>query len=184
MTRYLYILFLLFSIAPASIATNGTTTDTVGWVGDPNGRGTLSLVISSLLTLGLCVWSAMHLNIPPRGETEAQIWIKNLKWGLVGVVAPELVVFAAWRQYNSAKALHDILETISKENQGYNSKVNSQHFHCNDCFFLYSSSYRTNIDTNPKPTSSQDTDGQWYIASTPEWEDSSSNRMVPRAKEE
>jgi hypothetical protein len=48
----------------------------------------------------------MHLNIPPHDELPAQTWMRNFWWGLIGVVAPELVVFAAWRQYNSAKALH------------------------------------------------------------------------------
>jgi hypothetical protein len=32
--------------------------------------------------------------------------MRNFKWGLIGVFGPELVVFAAWRQYNSAKELH------------------------------------------------------------------------------
>lgn len=137
MKRYLYTSALLFSVFPTTLAANETTTDTVGWVGDPNGRGTLSLVISSLLTLGLCVWSAMHLNIPPRGESEAQIWIKNLKWGLAGVVAPELVVFAAWRQYNSAKALSDIVETVSKENHGYSPKLSCQQSLQGCRLFLY-----------------------------------------------
>jgi hypothetical protein len=48
----------------------------------------------------------MHLNIPPYDEPYVQTWIRNLKWGLIGTFAPELVVLAAWRQYNSAKALH------------------------------------------------------------------------------
>jgi hypothetical protein len=97
---------LLSPCALAAIATNSNTTATVGWVSDPTGRGTFSLIFSCLLTLGLCVWSAMHLNIPPHDESPAQTWMRNFKWGLIGVVAPELVVFAAWRQYNSAKTLH------------------------------------------------------------------------------
>ena len=110
---------ILFSaITPIAFATNSSTTDTVGWVSDPIGRGTFSLVCSCVLTLGLCVWSAMHLNIPPHDEQPAQIWIRNMRWGLVGVVAPELIVFAAWRQYNSAKALH-------AEVQGYLRTRNS-----------------------------------------------------------
>ncbi|CAG8971201.1 hypothetical protein HYALB_00010574 [Hymenoscyphus albidus] len=64
----------------------------------------------------------MHLNIPPRNESEAQVWTKNFKWGLVGVVAPELVVSATWRQYNSARAFQDILEKVSTDNQKYVSK--------------------------------------------------------------
>ncbi|KAG9240113.1 hypothetical protein BJ878DRAFT_585146 [Calycina marina] len=99
-------IFLLLATTPTAIATNSSGSATIGWISDPAGRGAFSLLFSSLLTLGLCVWSAMHLNIPPHDERPAQSWMRNFKWGLIGVFAPELVVFAAWRQYNSAKALH------------------------------------------------------------------------------
>jgi len=110
-------IFLLLATSPTVIATNSSGAATVGWVSDPAGRGTFSLLFSSLLTLGLCVWSAMHLNIPPHDEQPAQSWMKNFKWGLIGVFAPELIVFAAWRQYNSAKALHaEIQGYLNAEN--------------------------------------------------------------------
>jgi hypothetical protein len=89
----------------APIDTPRNSTITAGWVSTPNERGTFSLVTSCLLTLGLCVWSAMHINIPPYGESPVQYWLRNGKWALVGFLGPELVVFAAWRQYNSAQAL-------------------------------------------------------------------------------
>lgn len=92
-------------LALSTFASDDTTVATIGWKDDPNGRGTASLVMSCLFTLGLCVWTAMHLNIPPVTESSAQSWLRNLTWGLIGVFAPELVVFAAWRQYNSAKEL-------------------------------------------------------------------------------
>jgi hypothetical protein len=91
--------------AGAPVDTPRNSTITAGWVSSPNERGTFSLITSCLLTLGLCVWSAMHINIPPYGESSIQYWIRNGKWALVGFLGPELVVFAAWRQYNSAKAL-------------------------------------------------------------------------------
>ncbi len=81
------------------------TSQTVGWVSEPNGRGTVSLVTSCVLTLGVCVWSAMHLNIPPRGESSWQRWVRNIRWGLAGVFGPELVLFIAWKQYLSARAI-------------------------------------------------------------------------------
>lgn len=78
---------------------------TVGWVSDPNGRGTAGLVTSCILTLGLCAWSALHLNIPPKGETQRQYWSRNLRWVLLGVFIPELVILAAWRQWASCREL-------------------------------------------------------------------------------
>lgn len=77
----------------------------VGFAGDPNQRGTYSLVISCLLTLVLYVWSALHLNVPHPDDT---IWYRfgvNTRWILTGVYAPELVVFTAWRQWSSARIL-------------------------------------------------------------------------------
>lgn len=89
--------------APTAIAMDGTTTATVGWITDPT-RPTRFLLSSRAFSL-LCVWSAMHLNIPPHHESVARTWMKDLQWGLMGCFGPELVVFAAWRQYNSANAL-------------------------------------------------------------------------------
>lgn len=78
---------------------------TVGWVSDPDGRGTASLVTSCILTLGLCAWRALHLNIPPKGETQRQYWSQNVRWVLLGVFIPELVILAAWRQWASCREL-------------------------------------------------------------------------------
>ncbi|MCJ1301591.1 hypothetical protein MMC08_004392, partial [Hypocenomyce scalaris] len=89
----------------ASKATSNRTVTTVGWVSDPNGRGTSSLVITCVLTLGLCVWSAIHLNVPPKNESRVQYGTRYVKWSLMGVLAPELVVWTAWRQWNSAKTI-------------------------------------------------------------------------------
>ncbi|MCJ1244284.1 hypothetical protein MMC30_001482 [Trapelia coarctata] len=88
---------------------------TVGWVSDPNGRGTLGLIISCLLTLGFCVWSAMHLNIPVKKETQLQYWLRSLKWVALGVLIPELVILAAWRQWLSARKMGKEIEVILDE---------------------------------------------------------------------
>lgn len=79
--------------------------ETVGWQSDPNGRGTFTLVSSCLLTLTVCVYSAMHLNVPPPGESVLRYWLRNIRWALLGIFGPELVVFIAWKQYLSARAI-------------------------------------------------------------------------------
>ncbi len=88
---------------------------TVGWVSDPKGRGTFSLLTSCLATMLLCVWSALHLNIPEAGHNPAKFLLRNIKWMLVGLFGPELVVFSAWRQFNSAKTLQDIVQQIARD---------------------------------------------------------------------
>ncbi|UNI21782.1 hypothetical protein JDV02_007738 [Purpureocillium takamizusanense] len=88
-------------------ASNGSsgTASYVGYVSDPNGRGTTSLVLSCLLTLILCVWSALHLNVPARRRSIIQVFWLNIRWIFAGIYAPELVVFVAWRQWCSARML-------------------------------------------------------------------------------
>lgn len=90
---------------PTPTSTSTSTPEFVGFVGDPNGRGTVSLVISCLLTLLLCVWSALHLNVPRYDEPLLSHFWVNIRWIITGVYAPELVVFTAWRQWSSAKIL-------------------------------------------------------------------------------
>lgn len=82
----------------------------VGYVSDPEGRGTPSLVISCLVTLVLCVWSAVHLNVPRRDQTRLEAIFLILRWVIAGIYAPELVVFAAWRQWSSARMLQKNVE--------------------------------------------------------------------------
>ena len=86
----------------------------VGYVGDTNRRGTLSLVLSCLLTLILCVWSALHLNVPQqKRSTIRTIWI-NVRWVFAGIYSPEMVVFAAWRQWCSARLLNDHVAALNQ----------------------------------------------------------------------
>ena len=81
----------------------------VQYVGDPNGRGTISLIISCVLTLILCVWSALHLNVPSNSQTALVSLVAQIRWIITGVYAPELVVFTAWRQWSSAKLLSNLV---------------------------------------------------------------------------
>ncbi|TLD19621.1 hypothetical protein PspLS_09357 [Pyricularia sp. CBS 133598] len=83
----------------------------VGYVSDPKGRGTPSLLVSCILTLIVCVWSALHLNVPPRTQSTSRSILLNAQWIIAGIYAPELVVFVAWRQWSSARLLQ---KTINK----------------------------------------------------------------------
>ena len=99
----------------AIAATNNTIVS--GWVDDPDGRGTFSIASSCVLTLSLCVYTVIHLNVRPYRITELQSWIETTKWVIFGILAPELVVFVAWRQYISATALDRIVRGLQDSNQ-------------------------------------------------------------------
>ena len=89
----------------------------VSYVSDPNGRGTPTLVLSCVLTLVLCVWSALHLNVPCQGERRIQALFVYIRWILTGVFGPELVAFTAWRQWCSARLLRDLADQRVAEAQ-------------------------------------------------------------------
>ncbi|KAK6532648.1 hypothetical protein TWF281_006829 [Arthrobotrys megalospora] len=87
----------------------------VGWTSDPDGRGTMGLIWGCILTLALCVWSALHLNIPPKHDQPSTYWLRVIRWVLLGVLAPELVLWAAWRQWSSARILTSEINRILEE---------------------------------------------------------------------
>lgn len=101
-------------------------TETVGFVREDNQRDTISLLISCLATLGLCVYSAVHLNVPRKGESDVRILLRESKWCIIGLFAPELILYTAWRQLASARELrHKVNETraIGHLEQSADNKV-------------------------------------------------------------
>ena len=68
---------------------------TVGWIADPDGQGTFTLLTSCLVTLGLCVWSAIQLDVPPAKTSRVRLWLLYVQWSLLGVLGPELLVYVA-----------------------------------------------------------------------------------------
>jgi hypothetical protein len=87
----------------------------VSWKSEPATRGTFRLLASCLITLSLCVWTAVHLNIaieqPPHEKwsflrrIRSSSAYRRTKWVLLGLLAPELVVYTAWRQWSSAREM-------------------------------------------------------------------------------
>jgi hypothetical protein len=86
----------------------------VGFVQQPEGRGTLTILFSCLLTLSLCVWSAVHLDLPEQSETKTHYTFKYLKWSILGIFGPELLIWVAWRQFISARTLTKSIQEVSK----------------------------------------------------------------------
>ena len=85
-------------------------TEPVGFVSDPDQRGTVSLLLSCILTLVLCVWSALHLNVPKPGCSPAERGLQYTAWILSGLFRPEFLVVTAWRQRATAKTLTSVVQ--------------------------------------------------------------------------
>ena len=105
----------LDSPVPTSSATPNSTPARVSFVADPDGRGTVSLLLSCTLTLILCVWSALHLNVPQPGRGKKYDILLYVRWILMGVFRPEVIVLVAWKQWASAKSLGSIVQDAVRQ---------------------------------------------------------------------
>ena len=70
-----------------------------------NGRGTWTILSTCIITLSLCVYTALHLNIPSHKSGIVSIIGMKIKYVLFGLLAPELIVFNAWRQRTVAASI-------------------------------------------------------------------------------
>ncbi|KAN0076544.1 hypothetical protein V8E54_006686 [Elaphomyces granulatus] len=70
-----------------------------GWISEPSGRGTASVLYTCLITIFLCVWSAMHINIPERNKSKTESFFYKVKIAVLAIIAPEFVFLNALDSY-------------------------------------------------------------------------------------
>ena len=73
-----------------------------GWQSPRNERGTWDIVQSCALTIFLCTYTAIFLNVKPDLKRREYIWYK-VKWVLFTLYCPEIVTAMAFEQWKSAK---------------------------------------------------------------------------------
>ncbi|KAF8417484.1 hypothetical protein EV426DRAFT_578114 [Tirmania nivea] len=120
----LFLLLCTSSVAEGQ-SINGTSTQSqnsnriVGWKAEPKGRGTLGILINCLITLFLCVWTTIHVNIEPQDKPQpdknkeekridrwmAKRWIRKSGWSIVSLVFPEVPLAVALFEKKTAKLL-------------------------------------------------------------------------------
>lgn len=93
------------------------------WVANPSGRGTWSLLYSCIFTLVLCVWTSIHLNVPPQNDTPLKHWRRKIKWVGCALFAPEIVVFTAFQQWFTAWVFLRKLNSLASSDQVNKNKV-------------------------------------------------------------
>jgi hypothetical protein len=74
-----------------------------GWVSSPNGRGTLDIIWSCVLTISLCSWSTLCLNVPRVGDTYWTRAGRKLYMTALGILGPELIFQISFGQYHAAR---------------------------------------------------------------------------------
>ena len=82
------------------------------WVEGPNVRGTSEILRSCIITLIACIYTAIHLNIPPAGEGRWHLVYHKSKWVAMALFAPEVVLYTACRQLVEARMLVEKLNEL------------------------------------------------------------------------
>lgn len=99
----------IHDVSPQLLAAGGNRTTlrsqiATGLTSNANYRGTLDIVWSCVLTLAACIYTALHLNIPPHTSKLSQLW-RKVKWAATALVAPEIVLYTAIQQFVEARDL-------------------------------------------------------------------------------
>lgn len=89
-----------------------------GWTPQPDGRGTMDILWSCTITMFLCSWSLLCMNMPGPRETRAQILWRKFSLTILGFLCPEILFAIAFSQWLSAR--HSV-QTISSHNYGKGS---------------------------------------------------------------
>jgi len=87
---------------------NNTTTPgdpSFSWKPEPTQRGTFGIFSFCLSTLIICVWSALHFDIPATRHTLTHRIFIQVSWMVVALIAPEVLLCAAINQRVDAEIL-------------------------------------------------------------------------------
>ncbi len=86
---------------------NGTTT--VGFVANANdGRGTISLLLQCLSTIFLCVYTALHFDIPVRPLSKWTVFTRKIIFTTIMAIAPEFLPYNAFNDWYRARILRTL----------------------------------------------------------------------------
>jgi hypothetical protein len=84
------------------------------WVSSPNQRGTCDILYSCVVTITLCIFTVLHLNIPAYREKHWKQYRRKFKWMFIAIIVPEFVLFMAYTQFQGARQVRDSLNSPSK----------------------------------------------------------------------
>jgi Na+/alanine symporter len=91
-----------------SPASNTTTPSqhAYSWVEEPKQRGTFAILSLCFTTIIICVWSAVHLDIPKTRHSSTHRFLTRVVWMLIALNAPELLLLLAINQRIDAHVLN------------------------------------------------------------------------------
>ena len=91
------------SVLLASRADNSTSP--LSWISDSGTRSVYDIVSTCVSTMVICVWSAVHMNIPTRPEGIVRSSIKKLGWVVIGILLPDGFLLLAICEFIAAVIL-------------------------------------------------------------------------------
>ena len=77
------------------------------WTGEPKQRGTLGIFSLCFSTSIICVWSALHFNVPIKRYTGTRRLFYHVSWMFMVLLVPEILVFLAINERINASILLD-----------------------------------------------------------------------------
>src|SRR6187551_473766 len=95
----------------------GVASNETVWRPEPTTRGTFGLLSSCVITMILCIWTSLHLNIPDIDEPRIKYLpprhtLRKIWWVLVGLFAPEVVTWVAFEQFRDARHLRNRMNEL------------------------------------------------------------------------
>ena len=86
-----------------TLLTNHSHNTTHGWVPQTNGRGTLDILWSCIITIFLCCWTSVFANIPAMMDTPLERLRDKFNVACLGILGPEFLFTLALGQWISAR---------------------------------------------------------------------------------
>ncbi|KAI0443008.1 hypothetical protein F4803DRAFT_517116 [Xylaria telfairii] len=141
------------------LAANGnintlTTELAPSWLTTSPVRSTAGILWTAVTTLSLCVYTVIHLNVPPQDEKRWKFYRRKASWVLAVILAPEYALWAAWVQWDAARHLHNKLqkyqlakknETDLTEQSGRKQREEEMDFGWTYCFFVVMGGLTVNV---------------------------------------
>lgn len=138
-----YISPMSFTNAAATPTPDITALQTISapaWVSGPNERGTWELLYGCVFMLVLCVYTAIHLNVPAHHDTQLRYWLRKVKWVGIAIIAPEIVVYTVFEQWYHSRKFLKQLRMITELHTNRNLQVRF------NAIFLWSSILTSILD--------------------------------------
>lgn len=93
-------------------SSNGSDRTANGWVTEPNMRGSTTIVTTCLITLGLCVWTSIHVDVEYKTHPPLiRLW-RKARISLKALLLPNLVVQASYEQCTKMERLYEALANV------------------------------------------------------------------------